>query len=99
MTNPASQSIRNEVRRRFGDAIADAHAHSINHRAEIEASGSCGCFYCMRVFDRQQIEEWTDEGQTALCPHCGIDSVLGSASGYAVTAPFLTQMHTAWFST
>jgi hypothetical protein len=99
MTNPASQSIRNEVQRRFGGAVAEAHAHSIHHCAEIQASASCGCFYCMHVFGRQEIKEWTDEGQTALCPHCGIDSVLGSASGYEISVPFLTQMHSAWFST
>jgi hypothetical protein len=85
------------VRRRFGDAVAEAHAHSIHHRAEIEASGSCGCFYCMRVFGHEHINEWIDDGETALCPHCGIDSVLGSASGYEISAPFLSRMHSAWF--
>jgi len=35
---------------------------------------------------------------TALCPHCGIDSVIGSASGYPVSEPqFLKAMHDHWF--
>jgi hypothetical protein len=35
-----------------------------------------GCFYCVPVFDVEEIEEWIDGGQMALCPHCGIDNVL-----------------------
>jgi hypothetical protein len=97
MTNTGIDSIRDEVRRRFGDAVADAHRHSIRHRAEIEASDRCGCFYCLRIFGREQIEEWTDDDDTALCPHCGIDAVLGNASGYEISTPFLSQMHAAWF--
>ena len=90
-------TIRNDVRRRFGDAVADAHAHSIRHRAEIEASDHCGCFYCMGVFSHAEIAEWIRDEGTALCPRCGIDAVLGSASGYDISVPFLKEMHRAWF--
>jgi hypothetical protein len=78
-----------------------AHKHSANHRPEIEASDFCGCFYCLAIFSPKSIVEWTDEvdgvGSTALCPHCGIDSVIGSDSGYPITADFLRQMHSHWF--
>jgi hypothetical protein len=33
----------------------------------------------------------------ALCPHCGIDSVIGDASGYEISPTFLARMHEAWF--
>ena len=33
----------------------------------------------------------------ALCPACGIDSVLGSASGFPVTPEFLGRMNACWF--
>jgi len=82
------------------DAIR-AHRHSIRHREEILASKSCGCFYCCETFPSSQIAEWTDEwegvGQTAVCPRCGIDSVIGSESGYPVTREFLKEMHDHWF--
>jgi hypothetical protein len=78
-----------------------AHRHSIRHRREILASETCGCFYCLAVFAPGKVVGWTDEtegvGRTALCPHCGIDSVIGSASGYPVTREFLSQMHGHWF--
>ena len=95
MTN--TDSHRDWRRRLNGDAVVDAHRHSSRHRVEIEASDRCGCFYCMRIFKREQMEEWTADGDTALCPYCGIDSVLGSASGYEISAPFLSQMYGAWF--
>jgi hypothetical protein len=97
MTDTANDTTE-RVRQGIGDAVADAHGHSIRHRAEIEASDRCGCFYCRRIFGREKIKEWVDDDDTALCPHCGIDSVLGSASGYKILVPFLCQMHAAWFS-
>jgi hypothetical protein len=78
-----------------------AHAHATNDRAELAASEACGCFYCLSVFGPREIHEWVDahdgEGTTALCPECGIDSVIGSASGFPITEPFLREMHRYWF--
>ncbi len=36
-------------------------------------------------------------GQTALCPKCGIDSVIGDACGYALTFQFVKDMQDHWF--
>lgn len=78
--------------------VIKAHAHSIRHRAEIEASNICGCFYCLETFTPKAIKEWVDEGGvTALCPRCGIDAVIGSASSASIDAEFLEQMRTHWF--
>ncbi len=78
-----------------------AHKRSVFHRDEITASEQCGCFYCLKVFAPEAIEEWRDNddsrGDTALCPHCGIDSVIGSQSGYPITAAFLGKMRDHWF--
>ncbi|WP_282605187.1 cytoplasmic protein [Pelagibius sp. Alg239-R121] len=79
-----------------------AHKRSIRHRQEIEDSKQCGCFYCKRIFQPEEIEEWTDKSglvseQTALCPHCSIDSVIGDASGFDITETFLKEMNKAWF--
>jgi hypothetical protein len=79
-----------------------AHRHSINHREEVLQSDLCGCFYCRTTFPPTRIREWTDEingiGQTALCPRCGIDSVIGSASGLPVQKlDFLRAMRRYFF--
>jgi len=74
-----------------------AHKHSIYNRAELEKSSSCGCFYCLAIFPPSEIYDWIDEGRTALCPKCPVDSVIGSASGYPITPKFLGGMHERWF--
>lgn len=80
------------------DIILAAHKHSIRHRQEVASSDNCGCFYCQTVFKPQDIQEWTDDEHTALCPNCGIDAVIGDKSGYEVADKnFLTQMHNYWF--
>ena len=66
-------------------------------------SDVCGCFYCLKTYGPAEITEWVDEYETgmgtcAVCPKCGIDSVIGSASGYPITEEFLKKMHLHWFS-
>ena len=75
-----------------------AHDKSSYHRSEIESSKVCGCFYCLHVFLPSDIEEWIDGKQTALCPRCGIDSVIAEASGLPLTEEFLKEMEQYWFS-
>ena len=74
-----------------------AHKHSSNHRGELEESFQCGCFHCKSFFKPTKIKEWIDEGTTAMCPKCGIDSVIGDASNFDITEKFLDSMHQAWF--
>lgn len=84
------------------DIIA-AHKFSSQHRRELIAGGViCGCFHCCKTFDPSLIDEWVDEnesgvGQTAMCPLCGIDSVIGSCSGFPITTEFLTNMKVPLF--
>ena len=42
-------------------------------------------------------DEGLDKGQTGLCPHCGIDSVIGDRSGFPITGEFLAKMKSYWF--
>lgn len=70
-----------------------AKAHTSKHRAEVEASARCGCYFCFRQFAPSAIKAWTDTNQTALCPHCGMDSVIGSAAPFQLDDKFLRRMH------
>ena len=76
----------------------DAHIFSSNHRAQIMRDEKCGCFYCHAIFSPLEINEWVeDKSGTAICPHCGIDSVIGESSGYPMTTEFLEKMNSYWF--
>ena len=84
----------------FDDVAADmsvAHQHSMRNRTELLASDHCGCFYCLETYAPSEIAEWIDEEETAMCPRCGIDSVLGSKSGLPLTDEFLKKMKRVWF--
>ena len=75
-----------------------AHDHCNGNLDELRVSETAGCFYCCSIFPATEIEDWVDEGKCALCPKCGIDSVIGSASGYPITKEFLEKMYDYWFS-
>jgi hypothetical protein len=75
----------------------EAHKHSSHNRAELEWSNICGCFSCTAVFPPSAIVEWTDQGETALCPSCTMDAVIGSQSGYPITIGALEKMRAHWF--
>ncbi|HET7463713.1 MAG TPA: cytoplasmic protein [Longimicrobium sp.] len=79
--------------------VRAAHRFSSRHRAQVMASDLCACFHCRATFAPAEIEEWVDDGQTALCPRCGIDAVLGSACPYPLTPAFLERMRRHWFDT
>lgn len=79
------------------NALKKAHSFSSRHRKELESDKVCGCFYCLKIFNPKEIKEWCDNEDTALCPYCGIDSVIGESSGYPITGKFLKEMHQYWF--
>ena len=58
------------------EGLKELHKISSYHRGELEECGFGGCFYCRQTFNTSEVKEWIDSQQTALCPKCGIDSVL-----------------------
>jgi hypothetical protein len=84
------------------DTLRAAHNHCIFHKQEVLNSKVCGCFYCLANFSPNDIIEWIEEErpkeETARCPKCEIDAVIGSASGYPVTDKnFLQNMYQYYF--
>lgn len=75
-----------------------AHEFSFNHRIQLSKDNKCGCFYCLKIFNPKEIEEWIeDQHGTAICPYCGNDSIIGEYSGYHITKEFLREMQQYWF--
>lgn len=70
-----------------------AHKFSSNHREAILKLDMVGCFYCFGIYPPTEITEWCDQDQTAICPKCGIDSVLPN-----IDPTFLKPMHDYWFA-
>lgn len=80
------------------DYLALAHKSSSSHKPEILAADLCGCFHCRQTFLPGEIQEWIEEktGETAICPLCGIDSVLSSTFPVSDQV-FLQKMNDYWF--
>jgi len=75
-----------------------AHDHCTSNYKELQKSKICGCFYCEKIFDPNEITEWIQDSElTAVCPYCNIDSVIGDASGIPITKKFLKEMNKYWF--
>jgi hypothetical protein len=72
---------------------------SFDNADSVQASQMCGCFCCQEIFPSAEVTRFLKEtpGLTALCPHCGIDAVLGDASGVEVSEDFIRKMHKEWF--
>jgi hypothetical protein len=73
-----------------------AHEHSARNREIIAHGGECGCFHCLQTFDADEVTEWVNGGQTALCPRCHIDAVLSSQTD-PIDHGFLKRMRARWF--
>lgn len=78
------------------DVLTRSQRHSLHNRPFLMGHVPCGCFHCEQTYAADEIEDWTDGGQTAICPRCSVDAVLSSLTD-PLTADFLTRMHARWF--
>lgn len=74
-----------------------SYAHSRLNRQFMTPGTACRCFHCLRVFPADEISHGTDDGKTALCPHCGVDSVLPGGADQLTDDP-IRQLHATYFS-
>ena len=77
-----------------------AHLYSGANKDYLLKDSKCGCFYCLKIFDPKEITDWcyyASDEDTAICPYCGIDSIIGESSGFPITEEFLKKMHNYWF--
>jgi hypothetical protein len=69
-----------------------AKEFAAHNKQSLSTDQVCGCFYCLRIFRSNEID-WPDKtDDTAMCPHCGIDAVIGESSGIPITKQFLLSL-------
>jgi hypothetical protein len=74
------------------------HELSNDNREKLSQANVCGCFYCLRIFDPKEIVWEPTEDDTAMCPYCGIDSVIAGSKGLPITKELLQKMRQFWFT-
>lgn len=76
--------------------LSHAAALAMRNKEEIALGDIAGCFHCVETFDPSEIKEYTDEGDTVLCPKCGEDCVLGPTLGFEITKENLKKINEYW---
>lgn len=81
------------------ELMKKAHGCCTANENALDDSDSCGCFYCLTIYEPSEIKEWIEDknGNTAICPHCGVDAVLPSSNEYPLNKVFLQKMQQYWF--
>lgn len=83
------------------NALYYYHHTTFRNEKQVKNSEVCGCFHCGSIFRPEEVYQWCDEDDdgdpTALCPRCGIDSIIGDACGVKVTPKFLSLMNAEFF--
>ena len=54
--------------------LAFKNKHSLNLNKVV------GCYHCLSIFESVEIKNYTDQGETALCPKCSTDAVVPTDS-------------------
>ena len=81
------------------DYLQKVHKKSFANKSRLQTAKKCGCFYCISIFNAEEIDDWTIDvpDDTALCPYCYIDSVIGDNEGFPITEELLEAMYTEYF--
>ena len=78
--------------------MTNAPLEAFKNKTRIASSRQAGCYHCCKIYPAESVTLFTDNGQTAICPECGVDSVLGSASGIELTVENLEKINKEWLS-
>ena len=78
--------------------LIDVNRFSSCHRPVVEKSEYVLCFHCRSYLRPGDICEWIDEDDTAICPRCGVDSIIPLCGGFPIDDEvFIDQMNLFWF--
>ena len=84
------------------EGLHEIHTHCTANREEVDASSRCACFYCQEVFRATEVKDYIvepsmDYKETALCPRCGADTILGDAAGIPFYKELIKKLHRHYF--
>ena len=79
-----------------------AHKHTFQNEAEIRRSSRVVCCFCGSLYDphKEEMDCFEDrEARTYACSRCGVDAVLGDASGFPMDdLQFVRACCADWFA-
>ncbi len=80
-------------------SLSELFDHTTNNDLEILQSHKCSCLFCRHTIDAREVQDWVndEQGVSAICPECGMDTLIGDASGYSFTKEELREINTTYF--
>lgn len=75
----------------------NAPKYALKNRKAVEESTACGCYQCLAIVPTPDIIDWTDYGQTALCPKCGCDCLIAQSFAIPLDEASMKQLYDYWF--
>lgn len=82
------------------EELHEIHNHCTANREDVEASSRCACFCCQKVYRATEVYDFIVEPslkETALCPHCGVDAVIGDVTGIPFYKELIGKLHQHYF--
>jgi len=73
------------------------HTYSTHNRSRIAVAGKCYCFYCKAAVESREIQDYTDNGQTAICPKCSHASIIPDSIDEPVDEKTIAALNEYWF--
>lgn len=70
---------------------------SSHNKEDLLSSEKCGCYYCLAKFSPEEIIEWIDYDQTAICPKCKVDAIV-SLNEIENENKYLNELNAKYFS-
>lgn len=78
------------------DFIKKAPMSAFKNKQFVETSQTCGCYHCLKVIQTKDIEFWTDDDETALCPKCTLDTLIPESTGIPIDQESLVAIKNHW---
>lgn len=79
------------------DKLRMAIKFATSNKVSLAKSEYAACYFCMEIYPAKEVIDFLATEDTALCPRCGIDSVLPDQSPYELTKENLLELHKFWF--
>lgn len=92
------QARKHKIPASSKEDLLRAHTYTLDNYPMLFAQQACVCIYCKERFASHAIRDYSySEKGTALCPKCGIDSIVGEYAGFELSDAFIEKMHEYFF--
>ena len=72
------------------------HSSTKHNRELIDKSNMCYCYHCKKSFLSQEVKEYSESNDSAICPDCNNSALIPDAADDKISMAIVNQMHDYW---